>query len=144
MKIFKFRSKKSQNPVNQIVSTIHNNSSKTIDPAKVKQLVDASLDKLLIFLDTAHMTLVKEHIYNDLLSHNANTPQADQTNTLAAVDLAGKGGLIRALIEALKQHGSPAEIIFISKASEGISLKTEKDLTDNDLANIILDNHPKH
>ena len=47
---------------------------------------------------------------------------------------------INSLLAAMTEHGSPVELVFVTKSGEKIDLLKERSLTDNELADLILNN----
>ena len=66
-----------------------------------------------------------------------NSPDMCQQN--AAQTIIEDGILINTLLAAIREKGTPSELLFFTESGEQISLKTKEPLSEDSLANLLLD-----
>jgi len=63
----------------------------------------------------------------------------DECKRSAAMAIIEDGFLINSFLTTLLEKGSPSEVLFFTESGEQISLKTKEPLSEDSLANLLLD-----
>ncbi|HCY42227.1 MAG TPA: hypothetical protein DHV48_12870 [Prolixibacteraceae bacterium] len=108
-----------------------------MDTIKTKQLTAISRRAMLNFITGFLLEIIGKMKENYIES---GAPEMGEAAKIVSDDAV----LISCLFKTLLEQGSPAEVVFISQTGKRISLKTDKNLTENELVNLILDNAETH